>query len=132
MKSDNILKPLLRGSCVWFTAISLAMLIFGMLFSKNADYVATVSFLLFYPCAICLSAAGMICKNEKIGKGLRRLLHYLITILAFVLFIWLPSGATASFPFVLLLLCLITAVYWLIALVLHILRSAVSRLFGGK
>ena len=132
MKSDNILKSLLRGSCVWFTAISLAMLIFGMLFSKNADYVATLSFLLFFPCGLSLSAAGLIYKNEKIGKGLRRLLHYLITILAFVLFIWLPSDASVTFPFVLLLFFLLTALYWLVYLVLHILRAASARLFGGK
>ena len=132
MKSDNILKSWLRGSCVWFTFISLAMLIFGMMFSKNANYVATLSFLLFYPCALCLSAAGLLYKNEKLGKGLRRLLHYLITLLAFILFIWLPSGASVTFPFVLLLFCLLTAIYWLIVLALHILRAAVVRICGGK
>ena len=132
MKSNNVIKSWLHGACFWFTVISLIMLLFGMMFSKNADYVATLSFLLFFPCGLCLSAAGLLYRNERIGKGLRRLLHYAITLLSFVLFVWLPSGATATFPFILLLLLLLTAIYWLIVLVLHILRSALARLFGGK
>ena len=131
MNSKNTLRVWLRGGCFWFTLISLFMLIFGLMFSTNADNVATVSFLLFYPCGLCLSAAGMLYKYEKIGMGLRRLFHYLITMLAFVLFIWLPSGAQATFPFILLLFILITAIYWLIYLAVHIFRAFIKRI-GGK
>ncbi|MBQ8311430.1 MAG: hypothetical protein IJX80_10510 [Clostridia bacterium] len=132
MNSYNTIKVWMRGACFWYTLISLGMLIFGLMFSNNANNVTTVSFLLFFPCALCISAAGMLCRNEKIGKGLRALLHYLITVFAFVIFIWLPSGATATFPFILLLLLLITAIYWLIRLALHILRSFIKRLREGK
>jgi len=132
MNSNNTIKTWLRGACFWYTLTSLFMLIFGMMFSTNANNVSTVSFLLFFPCGLCLSAAGMLYRYEKIGKGVRRLLHYLITMISFIVFVWLPSGATATFPFILLLLLLITAIYWLILLALHILHTFVKRLGGGK
>ena len=132
MNSNNTIKNWLRGACFWYTLISLFMLIFGLMFSKNANNVSTVSFLLFFPSGLCMSAAGMIYRNEKIGKSLRLLIHYLTTLLTFILFVWLPTGVKHTFPFILLLLFLITAIYWLIYLALHILRTFIKRLSGGK
>ena len=132
MSSFNTFKIWMRGGCVWFTAIALFMLIFGLMFSTNANTVSTVSFLLFFPCGLCISAAGLLYKYQKLGMGLRRLLHYLITMASFIVFIWIPSGASVTVPFLLLLLLLVSAIYWLIALALHILRSFIHRLNGGN
>lgn len=116
------LKTWLTNGCIWYTFLSLSMLLIGMLFSTNANTVSAVSFLLFFPCGLCMSAAGMLLRSNVLRKGIRHLLHYLITLVAFLLFVWIPSGTTATPAFLLFFWLLLSALYWLLFLALHLFR----------
>ncbi|MBE6589739.1 MAG: hypothetical protein E7643_06120 [Ruminococcaceae bacterium] len=122
MNALQFLKKWLCGACVWFTAVSLTMLLIGIIFLPGMDYIASLSYLLFFPFALCMSAAGMLTEAQKLAKGLRSLLHYLITLVSFVLFLYLPSGVTATLPFLLFFFLLLSMIYWIVFGVLHMLR----------
>lgn len=125
------LKQWFRGGCLWYTFISLFVLLCGMMFSSNANNVSAVSFLCFFPCGLCLSAAGLLLHSNLLNNVLRLLFHYLITLLSFVLFLWLPSGTEATPSFLFFFWLLFTAVYALLQVALHILRSKIH-LFAEK
>ena len=117
------LKKWLGGACVWFTAASLVMLLIGILFLPNMDYIATLSYLLFFPFGLCMSCAGMLLRAERIAPTWRILLHFVITLASFILFVFLPSGVTLTLPFIFFFLLLFSIIYWIIIGVLHILRT---------
>ncbi len=125
------LKKWFMGGCLWYTCISLFVLLCGMMFTPNANNVSSVSFLFFFPCGLCLSAADLLLHSKLLTNTLRLLFHYLITLSAFILFLWLPSGTATTPLFLFVLWILFTAVYALLQIALHILRSK-CKLFTEK
>ena len=123
MKSLQIIKEWLRGACVWFSATSLTMLLIGILFLPNMDYIASLSYLLFFPFGLCMSGAGQLMKLEKLSRALRRLLHFLIALLSFLLFVFLPANVSLTLPFIFFFLLLFSMIYWIAVGVLHILST---------
>lgn len=120
------LKELFTRTSAWFTAISLATLIFGLLFLPEKDHVTALSFLLLFPFSICAAGAGLIWKNKKIPTVWRFLLHYVILLAALILFILLPAEATFSAPTWILLLLLFTILWWISRGLVHILKTKLS------
>ncbi len=123
MKPLQILKKWLRDACVWFTVLSLSMLLIGILFLSDMDYISTLSYLLFLPFGLCMSAAGLLLSVQRLSTFLRWLFHYIITILSLVLFLVLPSGTTFSFPMAFFFFLLFSMIYWISVCVIHILRT---------
>ena len=121
MKTLQALKQWLCGASVWFTAVSLSMLLVGILFLPSMDYISTLSYFLFFPFGLCMSAAGMLRRVKPIPLALRNLFHYLITLASFILFVYLPSGANLSLPSVFFALLLFSMIYWIILGGLHML-----------
>ena len=123
MNTLSFLKNWLVRTAVWFTVISVATLLFGLMFLPEEDHVTTLSFLLFFPFSLCASAAGMLWRTKKLRTVLKYLAHYAIFLVATALFIFLPSGINLSVPFVIILVILFTVLWWISRGIVHILRT---------
>lgn len=132
MSAWQAVKNWLRGGCVYFTVIALFVILLNFI-TGNVDDVGrinTLLFLLMFPCGLCLSFAGILLKFKKIPRWARWLLHYLITLLSFYLFLVLPSDAKFNGSSLLVLFVLATVIYWivigLVSLTLHRVRRLLS------
>ena len=89
----QLLNRLSLGTCVWFTLLALALMLIRAIVSGIDGGIIEISrFLLLLPCGLFLSGAGLVRRQAALSGWLRLLLHYLLTTLAFFLFLWLPSG----------------------------------------
>lgn len=130
MKLVKFLKKWLADACVYFTMISFIM-IFGMLLLNNgekAGNINAVSFLLFFPFGLCLSAAGMLFSSDKLPSWAKYLLHYVITILSLFVFLWLPANTSARASTGLIMLVLISVLYFIFLGLVVWIRSRVRKL----
>ena len=120
MKTFAKIKQWFVGGCVWYAIISLIFLIIDLAFSKNATHViSSTSFLLMFPFGLSMSGAGML-YSSKLPRWSRILSHYLISVIAFLLFMLLPAGSVSSGVYVLLMLVLLTVIYWILFALVHI------------
>ena len=122
MNSLQSLKNWLLRASVWFTVVSLTVLLFGALFLPDQEQVSVYAFLFFFPFSLCMSAAGMLQKVRSIPTGWRLLLHYVITLASAILFLLLPAGSNASVPFWIFFVLLFTVLWWISRGVVHILH----------
>lgn len=90
----QLTKRLLTRTCVWFTLLSvLLMVIYAV--RSGADgtfFIELYRYFLLLPCSLFWAGAGIVYRHTAWGAFLRLLLHYLLTTLAFFLFLWLPQG----------------------------------------
>jgi hypothetical protein len=73
-----------------------------------------------------MSWAGMIYKG-KLPRWSRILLHYVISVVSFLLFMLLPAGSASTGVYVLLMLVLLTVIYWILFAVVHIFAARWKR-----
>lgn len=128
MKTFSKIKQWFTGGCVWYAIISLLFLIIDLALSqKDATHViSSTSFLLIFPFGLAMSGAGMLYKS-KLPRWSRILSHYLISIVSFLLFMLLPAGSTSSGVYVLLMLVLLTVIYWILFALVHIFAARWKR-----
>lgn len=89
----SLIKRLCTGACVYFTLLALAlMLIRAIAAGLDGGIIEISRFLLLFPCGLLLSAAGTVYRHTQLQGWARLLLHYLLTMLAFFLCLWLPAG----------------------------------------
>ena len=121
MKTFKKIKQWFTGGCVWYAIISLIFLIIDLVISqKDATHViSSTSFLLIFPFGLAMSGAGMLYKS-KLPRWSRILSHYVISIVSFLLFMLLPAGSLSSGVYVLLMLVLLTVIYWILFALVHI------------
>ena len=87
------IKRLFLGTCVNFTLLALSlMLIRAIATGLDGGIIEISRFLLLLPCGLFLAGAGTVYRHTALSGWLRLLLHYLLTTLAFFLFLWLPAG----------------------------------------
>ena len=128
MKTFSKIKQWFVGGCVWYAIISLIFLVIDLILSNtNAIHViSSTSFLLIFPFGLCMSGAGMLYKS-KLPRWSRILLHYIISIVSFLLFMLLPAGSLSSGVYVLLMLVLLTVIYWILFALVHIFAARWKR-----
>ena len=128
MKTFSKIKQWFTGGCVWYAIISLLFLILDLALSqKDATHViSSTSFLLIFPFGLAMSGAGMLYKS-KLPRWSRILSHYVISIVSFLLFMLLPAGSTSSGVYVLLMLVLLTVIYWILFALVHIFAARWKR-----
>ena len=128
MKTFKKIKQWFTGGCVWYAIISLIFLIIDLVISqKDATHViSSTSFLLIFPFGLAMSGAGMLYKS-KLPRWSRILSHYIISIVSFLLFMLLPAGSTSSGVYVLLMLVLLTVIYWILFALVHIFAARWKR-----
>ena len=120
MKTFSKIKQWFVGGCVWYAIISLIFLVIDIALSKDATHViSSTSFLLIFPFGLSMSGAGMLYRS-KLPRWSRILSHYIISIVSFLLFMLLPAGSLSSGVYVLLMLVLLTVIYWILFALVHI------------
>ena len=127
MKAFAKIKQWFTGGCVWYAIVSVIFLIIDLALSKDATHViSSTSFLLIFPFGLAMSWAGMIYKS-KLPRWSRILLHYVISVVSFLLFMLLPAGSASSGVYVLLMLVLLTVIYWILFALVHIFATRWKR-----
>ncbi len=126
MKRSELFKQWLYGACAAFTLISVILLLIGVV--SEIPTIAISRFLWILPCALCLSAANLLLGAKSVLPFVRRLLHYGITVLSVLCFLILPAGNVISPVTVLLLLVLLTVIYWGLYGLWCLIRSRVRKL----
>ena len=123
MKTFAKIKQWLTGGCIWYAIISLVFLMIDLIISeRNATHVVSAtSFLMMFPFGLAMSGAGMLYKSN-LPRWSRILSHYLISIISFLLFMLLPAGSLSSGVYVLLMLVLLTVIYWILFAIVHIFQ----------
>ena len=128
MKIFSKIKQWLVGGCVWYAIISLIFLIIDIALSdtKVTHVISSTSFLLIFPFGLSMSGAGMLYRS-KLPRWSRILSHYVISVVSFLLFMLLPAGSTSSGVYVLLMLVLLTVIYWILFALVHIFSARWKR-----
>ena len=128
MKTFSKIKQWFTGGCVWYAIISLIFLIIDVALSntKATHVISSTSFLLIFPFGLAMSGAGMLYRS-KLPRWSRILSHYVISIVSFLLFMLLPAGSTSSGVYVLLMLVLLTVIYWILFAIVHIFQARWKR-----
>lgn len=128
MKTFSKIKQWLTGGCVWYAIISLVFLMIDLIISERnaAHVVSATSFLFMFPFGLSMSGAGMLYRS-KLPRWSRILSHYLISVIAFLLFMLLPAGSVSSGVFVLLMLVLLSVIYWILFALVHIFAARWKR-----
>lgn len=123
MNVKKFLKSLLGDTSVYFTllaAIYSAMML--LVNVKEPEVLLKASTLLFLFLFALLSALGRsVLRLSSMAGGARVALHYVILAFAFYLCLLVPAGMRA--PQVLVGLVLFTAVYWVVAGIVHLFTA---------
>lgn len=124
MKFFSVFKKALRATCLWYTVISLCLLVVGLIAGNGQSYLDATSFLLLFPFGLAMALAGMLYRSGKLRRWARWLLHYAITLCALLVFVLLPHMNGAVSPVTVLLLCvLLSILYWILFLLIHIFQK---------
>jgi len=127
MNTFTKIKQWFVGGCVWYAIVSIIFLIIDLALSKDATHViSSTSFLLIFPFGLAMSFAGMLYKG-KLPRWSRILLHYFISVVSFLLFMLLPAGSASTGVYVLLMLVLLTVIYWILFALVHIFAARWKR-----
>lgn len=126
MKTWQTLKRWLNGGCVYFTVISLFFLLLNLATPEKS--ITPVSFLRIVPAALTISLGGLLLKWQVIPRWARCLAHYALLMLAFFLFLWIPLNPIASPSTTLIVIVVLSVVYWLIFLLVHLIGARIRRL----
>jgi hypothetical protein len=121
------LQRLLRGSCVYFTVIALFLTVLDFL-SDASGVLASERFLLIFPAALTISAAGMILHNKTFPRWGRILCHYMLTTLGIFVFLYLPTKETVQPMMALAMYLVFSVVYWILFFFIHIIGGRIRRL----
>ena len=123
MNVKKFLKSLLGDTSVYFTLLAAGYSAMMMIVNvKEPEVLLRASTLLFLALFALLAALGKsVLRLSSLAGGVRRVLHYVILALAFYLCLLLPAGLRA--PQVLVGLMLFTAVYWIVAGIVHLFAA---------
>ncbi len=125
----KLFRKWIRGGCVWYAVVSLAILLVGVLTDTPFTGNGALSFLLIFPFGLSVSAAGLLYRHKPIARWIRILSHYSITVVAFLVFLLLPNmQGDVTGARVLIMLFAISVVYWFLYLLVHIFRKRLNKL----
>ena len=121
MKISEILKKLFTGACIYYSAASVALILLKLILSgAQNSVISVISFLLLFPFGLTVSGAQMVYRRSPLPSWSRLLLHFLMILSAFFLFLWLPAQSHASAGSTLVALFLLTVAYWVVFLIVKL------------
>ena len=130
MKSFQTFAAWLQRGCVYFTLLALLMLFINVAISggEATEYVRVGPFLLLFPCGLGISLADLLRKTKSLPRPWPMLLHFLVTTLSLILFLWLPTNSSMRAATALILLAVYSLLYWIIYLLIHLTVARIRRL----
>ena len=126
MNFRQTLKKWFTDACVWFTCFSVFLMLFSLI-ASDTTAISCTRFLLLFVCGLCFSLAGMLRGADRVPNVVRVLLHYIIDTLAVFVFLYLP-GSVDQAATRLLMLLLISLVYWLVVGTIALIKARVRKL----
>ncbi len=126
MKSLQAIKNWLCGGCVYFTAITLILLLLNLP-GGAASAVAISRVLLIFPCSLILSFGGMLWKS-RLPRWSRVLLLYIIDVLSVFLLLYLPVSASKEASTQLLMFVLLSVIFWIVFGLTALISTRIRRL----
>lgn len=134
MKTWKTLQKWLTGGCVYFTALSLLIILINLLMTENVDtkVISPVSFLLFFPCGLCMSAGGLLLRAKALPRWSRFLLHYIICVLAIFLMFYLPVSSHANAMTKLMMFITLSVLYWVLFGLIMLIYTRVRKLLAEE
>ncbi|MBQ8441340.1 MAG: hypothetical protein IJX19_11800 [Clostridia bacterium] len=123
----KLVQKWLRGGCVYFTVIALILTLIDFL-SSSPGAISSSAFLLIFPAALTISGASMLLHSNALPRWGRILCHYLLTVSAIFVFLYLPTKETVQPMQALLMFLVFSIVYWILFLFIHILGGRIRRL----
>ena len=112
-------KYILVSSCVYFSAITLFLLIIQS-FSADIRYVTPTRFLLIYPFSLTMALGNLVLESKSLKPAAKVITHYLISVGAFYAFLLAPAKNSGN-PVTLILI--LTAIYFIIAIPIIVVRA---------
>ncbi len=125
LAASDIVKYIFSRSCIYFTVVTLVILI-AQVFStgQNGRTVEPIRLLLNYPFTLALACADCIFKARSLGTGAKVAIHYAITISSFYIFVCLLAKNQAN-PIVIIML--ISVIYFIISAPILIVRHSIKK-----
>ena len=105
-------------SCAYFTVISLVLLVLQAAQSDNR-YIEPMRFILIYPFGAAMALGQLLLRAKSIKMAAKTMLHYVITVASFYIFLLSPAGNMTSPVFLILVL---SVVYFVVALPIIIVK----------
>jgi threonine/homoserine/homoserine lactone efflux protein len=129
MKLRNFIKRLFTNTCVYFTLVSIAMILLGLLDKSSASGIGfNTSALLFIPFGILMALAQEVLCAKKLSRTARFLGHYVITLAAIIALFATKASFTATN--LIILLAFLSILYWMIFGIVVLIRKRVKRIFS--
>jgi len=129
MKFFQALGKWFTWTCIYFTLFAAPITLIGILISSNPHETIRLGvYMLLLPAAACISAAGVALSGKRVPRWLRILGHYIITLVAVLVFVWMPSNPSARQSDSILMFALFSILYWLLFGFVHLIRGRVKRL----
>ncbi|MBR2388326.1 MAG: hypothetical protein IKB02_06105 [Clostridia bacterium] len=130
MDLKSYVKKTLAGACIYFSIITLLYgLLVALIYTEAEEILLEGSRIyFFFLFSLMFSAANSVLKIESVSSFLRRILHYFITVLAFLFCVLLPAtNDKTGASFIIVGLAALTLIYVLIFVAFSLIRSSVSR-----
>ena len=127
MKIWNFIKKIFKSTCVYFTLISIVILLLGLLDGNDASKSwFTTSTFLFLPFGLCMAFAQELLCAKRFSGFARYVGHYVITIAAIIGM--LAFNASFSTTNLIILIFFLTILYWIIFGIVILLRRRLKKL----
>lgn len=95
----SYIKRVFLHACVYFTAISFLILVIYQIISKDTSRgFQPLPMVMIFPFAICFAIGNIQFAHAKYHVALRTLLHYVLTVVAAFVFLYLPNKGTGNTP----------------------------------
>ncbi len=130
MDLKGFIKKTLTGACIYFSTITLLYGFVVALIYAEADEILLegTRIYFFFLFSLMFSAANAVLKIDSVSSFLRHVLHYFITIFAFLFCILLPAtNEKTGASFIVVGLSAITLLYVLIFVAITVIKSSILR-----
>lgn len=130
MDLKNFIKKTLTGATVYFSIITLLYgFVVALIYTEAEEILLEGSRIyFFFLFSLMFSSANAILKIDSVSSFLRRILHYFITVLAFLFCILLPAtNEKTGASFIVVGLSALTLIYVLIFVAISAIKASLSR-----
>ncbi len=131
-KPFDSVRSILKGAAVTYTTVVLFVCFVLTGVSENSAGISPMNFLLIFPFALCFSLANHLLRSEKLGGFPKFLLHFLLTIGGFFVFLYLPAFPGGKSSSSVLVLFIVTIVYLILYGTVLLLRKRWKKEFGTE